>query len=801
MNLIVYQFIKEENHLYKLKLTTISNRNLLFAMKSNNLLSKIKKFLKLIYQKVILKEIYLEGKEPPKSYAFSKKFIGIYALFLSISLILLIIMNISAITFSSFFEQLFIIGNAIVALFILLSLLYSSDKLRDLIFEKHTGIKQLIIFLGAGIGFYLLFRMLFLLKLNLLTYLYFLSTVWLILLSTRFYMYSRKFATKLEAKFITKYSPTRRFLAGISPYFILGLLIVLALFYRLLLVFISLDFFGPYDPQGAVAVYQIEMRLVMPLIYFSLIMTLIFIIFEFVFTRRKAETKRAGLFDNYTFSLIVFFIFFFQIFQTTIFLLLRPETISALKATVGATSSTVSFIFIFEFLISMIFLYRVIKKLGRSLGWQIFLFKRDGLILLILGCVIAQTLTRFGLEAQISNQEVSIIGNFLMYDKYIISIIMIFFLGATLLVYYLKPQSTSMFIRLQKETVDIEQEKMEIVYKLLKSEYIRRGEAYPIEILDRELIKATKLPKNAVYSLINELADSNMDVLIRDIKGDYGITQKFIDFVSITEKFDKKEVAQKKAKSYLSQRLYDTMTKKSPDLFKLNSDLESGKASDRFMSSLTNTYSKKLKDERLREKKQQEAVISFTEKDIPESLKDLIIEILKKEYIYRIENYEEYPDFQFPISEIASIVQMETKITPGELYPILENLNTEDIELRLLKNSNEPEDKIIRFFPIADDALIYSLANFRPNEFNKVKIEIINKFVKFLKRKKSKAAISKLKKGIGKNTEEQRLWENILKNLFNYYPLYTEVQDKIQAGEGILKVFKIFPKKEIDIFL
>ncbi len=769
-------------------------------MKSNNLLSKIKKRLKPIYQKFILKEIYLEGKEPPKSYAFSKKFIGIYALFFSISLILLIVMNISDITFSSLFEQLFIVGNVIVALFIFLSLLYSSNKLRVFIFEKNSGIKQLIIYLGAGIGFYFLFRMLFLFKLNLMTYLYFLSTVWLILLSTRFYMYSRKFATKLEAKFIAKYSLTRRFLAGISPYFILGLLILLALFYRLLLVFISLDFFGPHDPQGAVAVYQIEMRIVMPLIYFSLIMTLLFIIFEFIFTRRKAETKRAGLFDNYTFSLIVFFIFFFQIFQITVFLLLRPETISALKATVGATSPAVSFIFIFEFLISMIFLYRVIKKLGRSLGWQIFLFKRDGLILLILGCVIAQTLTRFGLEAQISNQEVSIIGNFLMYDKYIISIIMIIFLGATLLVYYLKPQSTSMFIRLQKETVDEEQEKLEIIYKLLKSEYIRRGEAYPIEILERELIKATKLPKNALYSLINELIDSDMDVIIRKIKDDYGITQKFIDFVSITEKFDKKEVAQKKAKSYLSKRLYETMTKKSPDLFKLNRDLESDKASDKFMSSLTTTYSKKLKDERLREKKQQETVISFTEKEIPKSLKDLIIGILKKEYIYRIENNEKYPDFHFSISEIASIVQMETKITPGELYPILENLNKEDIELRLLKNSNEPEDKIIKFFPIADEAVIYSLANFRPNEFNKIKIEVVKQFVKFLKRKKSKAVISKLKRSVGKNTEEQRLWNSILTSLYNYYPLYTEVQEKIQAGEEISKVFKIFPKKDVDIF-
>ncbi|MFX1266653.1 MAG: hypothetical protein ACFFAK_01675, partial [Promethearchaeota archaeon] len=122
----------------------------------------------------------MEGKQPPKSYAFNKKFIGIYALFFSISLILLIAMNISDITFSLLFEQLFIVGNVIVALFIFLSLFFSSDKLRNFIFEKHSGIKQLIIYLGAGIGFYFLFRTLFLFKVNLMTYLFFLSTVWLI---------------------------------------------------------------------------------------------------------------------------------------------------------------------------------------------------------------------------------------------------------------------------------------------------------------------------------------------------------------------------------------------------------------------------------------------------------------------------------------------------------------------------------------------------------------------------------------------------------------------------------------------
>lgn len=770
-------------------------------MKSKESIQKIKNKLKPIYQKLFIKEVYLEGKEPSKSYAFSKKFIGIYVLFTLTSLLLLTLMNTSEITFPLLFEQVFLVGNAVVALFILLSFLYSNNKIRSFIFEKHSVIKQTIIYLGVGVIFYFFFLVLFTTNLNLMTYLFLLSSIWLILLSTRFYMYSRKFATKLEAKLIAKYSSYRKFLAGISPYLILGSLILLALFYRLGLVFISLDFLGSTNPQEAVEVYQTEMRLVMPLIYFSLIMTLLFIIFEFIFTRRKAETKRAGLYDNYTFSLIIFFIFFFQIFQVSIFLLLRPETINALKAKFGATSSTVSYIFIFEFIISMLFLYRIILKLGRSLGWQIFVFKRDGLIMLILGCVIAQTLTRFGLQAQIFNQEISIIGNFLMFDKYIVSILMILFLGITLLVYYIKPHETSMFIRLQKETIDKEAEKMDIIYNLLKSEYIRRGEAYPIEILDRELIKATKLPKNAIYSLINELVDSDIDIIVRKARSEHGGTQKFIDFVSVIQKFDKKEVAQKKAKSYLSKRLYETMTKKSPDLFKLNKVSEPDKASDIFVSSLTSTYSKKLKEERLTEKKKKEATISFTKRDVPEVLKDSIINMLKSEYIYRIENKDKYPLFQFPISEVASEIQLRTKITPGELYPILESISKHDIEFRLLENPDEPEDKVVSFIPIVDDALAYSYANFRPKEFAGEKIEIVKQFIRNLKRKKSKTHFSKIRTKIKNVTEEQQQWNYIYKILNDYFPIHLQVQEKLLVGEPISKIFAVFPKKQIDIFV
>ena len=190
------------------------------------------------------------------------------------------------------------------------------------------------------------------------------------------------------------------------------------------------------------------MRVVMPLIYFSLVLTLVFIIFEFVFTRRRAETKRAGTFDNFTFSLIVLFIFFFQILEISIFMLLRPETIEAFKATVGATGSPIGIILILEFIISMYFLYRVIKKTGRTLGWRIFIFKKDGLILFFLACVLAQTMTRFALTNEITNQEVTKIGIWLMADKYVISVLMVFLLGTTLLVYYIKPHETSKRISL-----------------------------------------------------------------------------------------------------------------------------------------------------------------------------------------------------------------------------------------------------------------------------------------------------------------------------------------------------------------
>jgi len=773
-------------------------------MKAKENIAKVKKSLQQNIRKIFVQDLYVEGQEPSKSYFRNRKFFGLYAIFLIYSFLILIGINfpgpyLDILTFGNPFA----FGNALVAFFLALSILYSNDKIRVFIFEKNSLIKQVVLYVGIISGFHLLFSFIYDIDTNFISYLLGLSTLWLILLSTRFFMYSRKFATKIEAKFISKYSVLRRFIAFVAPYFILGVLVVMALFFRSLLVYISLDVLAPLAPSEAVGVYILEMRLIMPLIYFSLILTLLFIIFEFVFTRRRAETKRAGLFDNYTFSLIVLFIFFFQVFQLTLFLVLNPATITALKATVGANSSTVWFIFIVEFAFSMYFLYRIIKKLGRSLGWRFLIFKRDGLILLILGCVLAQTLTRLALQNPLDfpNQKITILGQFFMADKYIVSIIMIIFLGSTLLFYYLKPHETSMFMRLQKETVNQEEKSMDVIYKLIRSEYLRRGEGYPLEILERELIRATKLSKTRIYYLVEDLANIDMNISLTEIIDQNGRRQKFIDFSSVLEKFDKKAIAQKKAKKYLSDRLYATMTSKRPKKLDLHVSKENNKASDQFISSLTTDYTKKQEDELSLEQKQKDISISFTQKDIPMVLKNEILDVLKKEYTYRIENQEKYPDFNYPISEIASQIQMETRITPGQLYPILENISEGDIELDLIKNPDELGDKRINFFPIADDDLSYALANFRPVVYQKIRNKIIKNFTKFLKRKKTKVVFSKLRKEIGEKTEEQKAWNNIFKILNKYYPVYVEEVEKLKLGTGLQSIIKLFPKKDVDIYL
>ncbi|MHA1149884.1 MAG: hypothetical protein ACTSR8_16735 [Promethearchaeota archaeon] len=795
---------KKENN-KKLKVSTKEKLQKSFEKKKKNFKKKVKSFKEKSKEFFFGKEVYIKGQEPPKYYSFEKKFYGFYIIFLTVSFILLFLIGNpdNPLLLILTLGNPFAFGNTIIAIFLTLSVLFSFDQFRIFIFEQKTHIKQLILIIGLFISYFFLFTQVLTTDFNFITYLLSLAMVWLALLSSKFYTAARKISTKIESRFIERYSPFRYFVALITPFIIIGFLFIVVLFYRTILVFLALDFFAPNDPAGGVKVYYIEMRYVMPLIYFSLILALLFIIFEFIFTRSKAETKRAGCFDNFTFAMVVFFIFFFQLFQITIYLINRPETQKALRNTVGATSTTVTWIFFAEFAVSMYFLYRILSRLGGSFGWRFLFWKKDGLILFFLACVLAQTLIRFTLSSNIEGQEIAGIGLILSADRFIVSVLMILFLGFTLLIYYLKPHETSMFMRMQKETINEEDKAMERIYKILKKEYIRRGEPYPLHIMEKDLIYATNLSKGLVYSLIHRLAEREMDVVIENKGVKDGKVQKFIDFMSITERFEKKDVARKKAQKYLSERLVETTSAEKRKTMKLTKDkLDESKASHQFIGALTSDYSKKRKDEEKIKQKQSSLTKTLTFKTdvFTGTIHDRIIELLKKEYLYRIENEDDYPEYRIPISEIAGKIQSNTKVNPGELYPMLNEISKRDLELNLIPNPKEPDDKMIEFFPIADDAISASLSNFRPDDYEVYQIEVIKKFNAALSKKKVNTVIANLKRTIKNQNEMQKAWTQILTILYNYFPTFQKelkyVPNRMKVINLLEEIIKTKEKKK-----
>ncbi len=759
--------------------------------KSESLKAKLKKLLN--------PDTLMIKKEEQKFYSFNKKFFGLYIIFLLYSFVLLFTINApnNIITSLFTFGNPFALSVTLIVFFIILSFLYSNDTVRIFIFEKNTVIKQLALYVGIIVPLFLLFSLVIGTTFNLTSFLLVLSMIWLIIYSSRYYIYSRKFSTKIESRIIKKYSIMRNFIVTISPIIILAVLVFISWLYRALLVYFSLDFLAPSDPSGAVSVYYVEMRIIMPLIYSSLIITMVFISIEYIFTRRRGETKRAGIFDNFTFAFIVFFIFFFQLMQMTIYLLLRTETVSALKKVLGTTSSTASFIFFLEFGVSMIFLYRVLTKTGRSLGWNILFFKQDGLILFMLASIFSQTTTRFSLSTNVPNQEITGLGIIFLSDKYVISIIMILFLGITLLIYYLKPHETSMFMRMEKEIIDEEEREMDIVYKLIRNEYIRRGEPFPVEILERQLIKNTQMSKAAVYSLLRRLAEKEVDIELKRMPDGQGRLVLMIDFISVTEQFEKKGAAHKKAQRFISNKLIQTMSGPRRKELKLQENLKSDKATDQFIASLSHDYTKKqLEEEKFEQKREKELrKVKFKEGKVPEFLKDEIIDLIKEEYIFRIENPEKYSSYLIPISDISLKIQMQTKITPGDLYPLLKKIGRSDLEMKLLRNPENKEDQLISFFPIASDSINFSLESFRPEEYSAIKVKVIENFIECFKRVRTKDVILNLSKGIKKETEDQKEWNDILFYLSEEFPKLDMDLKRVPNYNVFMKHFNEYLKK------
>ncbi|MHA2399649.1 MAG: hypothetical protein ACXADU_12275, partial [Promethearchaeota archaeon] len=324
--------------------------------------------------------------------------------------------------------------------------------------------------------------------------------------------------------------------------------------------------------------------------------------------------------------------------------------------------------------------------------------------------------------------------------------------------------------------------------------YIRRGKAFPIEIIERELIKATQLSKGNVYSLLEQLVDKDMDIVIRERKGQSSKPVKLIDFVSVTERFEKKGLAEQKAKQYLSERLLETALEKDRKTSRLSGGQETGEAANGFISSLSTDFRRKQRDKDFYRIKLKDKDVAFTPGELSETIKEKILQIIRKEYIYRIENPEKDPDFNIPISEISNEIELETKINPGELYPILEELSRSDIELTLVDNPEEPEDKKIKFLPFASDNMNYSLANFRPQEYAKFRGHVTKNYLKSLKKKNSKRNLYQLKKKIPVVTDLQKTWIGLLTILHNNYSQYIDQINYIPDGNKLRKRLDLMAK-------
>ena len=176
----------------KIKSFTSRQKLKLFALKS--------KLKTNFYDKIVHQEVYLDGKVP-KSYSgkFFGKFFGLYLLFIVYSLFLIIDINfpgniwIKIVTFGNPFA----FSNTLVAFFLVLSFLFSIDKVRIFFFENKTIIKQLILYCGLITSLYLLFLYIST-DLNFMSYLLTLAMIWLILMSSRFYIYSSARASNLN---------------------------------------------------------------------------------------------------------------------------------------------------------------------------------------------------------------------------------------------------------------------------------------------------------------------------------------------------------------------------------------------------------------------------------------------------------------------------------------------------------------------------------------------------------------------------------------------------------------------------
>lgn len=696
------------------------------------------------------KELFMgkskKQKKGTKIY-FGKKFIGIIAIFLFYSLILMTQLKgtgSSSPIFNAFVNIVtlgdpYSMGVSLVFSFITLMFLFSNTKVKEFIFSDNKGwLKQLLLYIGVIVIQFFFWSWQINTGRNIMPFLLILAMFWLIFQGLRLFFGARTYSTKVETRLLSKYSGLRYIFTIIAPFFILGFLTVVVWSYRYGLVVLTLDlipFWRPEAMTASIEIYGIIIHLILPFLYISLLILFVFMSLEFILTRRKATNIRAGTFDNFTFGLIIFFMFFYLLFQISLYLFLNERTTSALRSISGAATGT-SYLFWVEFAVSMLFLFRAISKAGASFGWKLLFLNQDAMIMGFLATVMAQTTSRLATYNEIPNQSLGALTGFVSLDHLLIPILIILILGFTILVYYIKPQEVSMFMRIAKETVDQEDKTMDVVVKFLKREFIRRGQKFPVDEIEPQLEAITDLPRGVIHSLLRRITEKYMDIIMTIEQTETGQV-KYIDLISITEKYEGSKEGHARAQKYLTERLVSTLQKEKKQIRLVDSDkkITDIKEREMFLDALGSGYRKKIKEVSSRQvETMTDSIKAQFEKDVDEETCEIIYELIKKEYIYRVSHPNEFDDdaCAIRISDIAENVFEATKVSAGVLYPLMDKWAKCNWNIQFLDEwvdygpKNIPKltvagDHFIDFNPISDMDISEAVQKYRPKRLTLVR--------------------------------------------------------------------------------
>ncbi len=710
-----------------------------------------------------------------------KKLVGIYFVFLIYNLLYITMANESTalkplqdigwILTLGFVNNPYIFGNAITFFFIACGILYSVDKIRQTVFNKWYA--QVIFYVLVFTACYLLALAIYSSGIYMIPFLLMLSTLWLVIQSMMYYTSSRGFSTKIETRLVERYSKVRTAMAFIVPIIFVGIMLFLSWSYRFLWVTLALDITSIFNPSKSVEFYRLLMNLVIPALYFIVIIITMFLALEFILSMKRAETRSSGIWDNFTFALMSFFLFIWMIFMVTMFLILEPNSQALWKSLFmsgeGGTGNTGFAVLLLEFSVSMIFLYLIIREIGKTFGWRVFFLQKDGLIFIFLAIIMGQSVSRYALINDIEPGG-EFVNTLITYDRLIIPMLLIVLLGITVLIYYIRPQKMSMFMRREKEAVEEEDRAKDLVLKFLRREFIRKGKKFRVDTIDQRLAELLNVPLGVVHSLITRITGEYVDIILEEETTAEGKV-KYIDFIPITERYQDSEQAESKARHHLAQQLAGSLTAKSGDrqriLIKTKKDVDKQKEAKagELISGLQSSFSKQAKQKKAAQLKTKS--VDF-KTDVKEDAPAILSEFLRNEFIFRAKRPVEFPSPGMKILEIASKVEDVTRINPAEMQAILEVITLQNPNIVLVENPEEPANKIIEFHPVTDLELSDILEEYNPEALNDLRIHLWNalKIAVRVKRDKTLEPIEKFEESYNPVIKQmlrnlQRMWMDL----------------------------------------